>query len=391
MRRLALIGLVWLLGAVGASGQPDSTAVARVLGMVDEYVAALEAEDLDTKVSECDFLVGTCTDSLLRQAVATKLYGHYVDSKLMGEEAVAIHLYDRWFADGTVAFPDEGMRFQAKLFAEFNRSSLLGLPAPVLEMRGPEEEPVTVPAPDGERRSVLYFYDTDCAKCKLEAILLRSWLEEQEAPLDLYAVYVGSDRQAWLSYIAERLRIESPRVRVRHAWDPEVESDFQRLYGILQTPRLFLLDRTGIIIGRRLTVDALKQLVELGTMDEELTGRNPVGALLPSIRVEGILHRPCGAARTCTRDLSRLRGRPCYLVFHSESCERCKEELPLLLPSLRRGSKAFLVNVDEILAERPELARQLFDAFDLSLLPHILSVDAHGRITGRYLSFAGTE
>lgn len=391
MRRLALIASLWLLGAAMVFAQPDSAAVAKTLAMVEDYLAALETEDLDTKAAECDFLLETCTDSLLRQAVATRLYGYYAESSLMGDEAVAIHLYDRWFADGSVVFPDETHLFRAKVFAEFNRSSLLGLPAPVLEMRGPDDEPVTVPGPDGERRSVLYFYDTDCAKCKLEAILLRSWLEQQESPLDLYAVYVGSDREAWRSYITGRLTVDSPRIRVRHAWDPDVSSDFQRLYGILQTPRLFLLDRNGVIIGRRLTVDALKQLVELGTMDEELSGRNPVGALLPSIRVEGILCRPCGAEKVRTRDLARLKGRPAYLVFYSESCERCKEELPLLKASLRRGSKAFMVNVDEILATQPELARQLFDAFDLSLLPHILSVDAQGRIQGRYLSFARTE
>jgi thiol-disulfide isomerase/thioredoxin len=387
MRRLAAIGLALLLGVFTALAQVDTAAVARALGMVDGYVAALEPEDLDTKVAECDFLVSTCVDSLLRQAVATRLYAHYADSQLMGDEAVAIHLYDRWFADGTVAFPTEAERFQARLFAEFNRSSLTGLPAPVLEMRGFEDEPVTVPAPDGQRRSVLYFYDTDCAKCKLEAILLRSWLEDQEADLDLYAVYVGSDRDAWRSYVAERLQFTSSHIRVRHAWDPEVSSDFQRLYGILQTPRLFLLDRTGVITGRRLTVDALMQLVEMGTMDEELFNRNPVGARLPAIRVEGILRKACGASAVRTRDLSRLKGRPAYLVFYSESCSRCQEELPALEASLKRGGKAFLVNVDEILAERPELARQLFDAFDLSLLPHIIAVDAKGRITERYCSF----
>lgn len=387
MRRLALIGL-GLLGSVCiAFAQPDSVALSKALGMVEEYIAALEQEELDTKVAECDFLVSTCTDSLLRQAVAAKLYAHYADSQLMGEEAVAIHLYDRWFADGTVAFPSEEERFRAKVFVEFNRSSLLGLPAPILEMRGLEEETVPVPAPTGEVRSILYFYDTDCAKCKLEAILLRSWLEEQEADLDFYALYVGSDAQSWKDYVADRLQIDSPHVKVIHAWDPEVASDFQRLYGILQTPRLFLLDRNGVIIGRRLTVDALRQLVEMGSMDEELFNRNPVGARLPAIRVEGILRKPSGAASVRTRDLRRLRGRPAYLVFYSESCSRCKEELPALEASLKRGSKAFLVNVDEILAERPELAKQLFDAFDLSLLPHILAVDARGRITERYCSF----
>ena len=390
MRRWLLIGLGFLLG-VAAWAQVDTAAVSKALGMVDTYLAALEQEETDVKLSECDFLIGTCTDSLLRQAVATKLYRHYADSQLMGDETVAIHLYDRWFADGAVVFPDEETRFQARIFAEFNRSSLLGLPAPVLEMRGLDDEAVRVPAADAGCRSILYFYDTDCAKCKLEAILLRSWLEEQEADLVLYAIYVGSDRESWRSYVAERLSIDSPHVRVCHAWDPEVSSDYPRLWGILQTPRLFLLDRQGIIIGRRLTIDALRLLVETGSMDEELFARNPVGGRLPSIRVEGILYKACGRSAVRTLDLSRLRGRPAYLVFYSESCTRCQAELPALEASLRPGSKVFLVNVDSILAERKELAQRLFDAFDLSLMPHILSVDRHGTITGRYLSFAGTE
>ena len=389
MRSLALIFLSLLPAVLPLRAQVDSAGVAKTLSLVDGYILALEQEDLETKLSECDFLVETCTDSLLRQAVATRLYAHYADSPLMGEEAVAIHLYDRWFAPGTVAFPSEAERVQARIFAEFNRSSLLGAAAPVLEMRGLEEETVTVPS-SPDRRSILYFYDTDCAKCRLESILLRSWLEEQETDLAFYAIYVGSDRDAWQSFVTERLQLSNPHVTVRHAWDPEVSSDFQRLYGILQTPRLFLVDRQGIITGRRLTFEALRQLVEMGTMDEELWNRNPVGARLPSIRVPGIVRKPCGS-RARTMDLSRLRGRPAYLVFYSEGCSRCQEEIPALTASLGRGSKAFLVHVDEILAERPELARRLFDAFDLSLMPHIIALDSRGIVTDRYVSFAGKE
>ena len=389
MRRLALIGFSLLLGVLPLRAQVDSAGIAKTLALVDEYVAALEFESLETKLTECDLLVETCTDSLLRQAVAVKLYEHYADSHLMGEEAVAIHLYDRWFADGPVTFPREEDLSRARIFAAFNRASQLGLPAPVLEMRGLEGEAVLVPAPSG-RRSILYFYDTACAKCKLEAILLRSWLEEQQTDLDFYALYVGSDRSAWQATVEERLQIANPRIRVIHAWDPEVASDFQRLYGILQTPRLFLIDRDGTIIGRRLTVDALGQLMGMEAMDEELHGRNPVGGVLPSIRVEGTLLRPCGK-RTRTLDLSRLRGRPAYLVFYSEGCTRCQAELPLLEASLKRGGKAFLIHVDQILADDPERARQLFDAFDLSELPHIIRLDRHGIVTDRYVSFAGTE
>lgn len=389
MRRLALIAFSLLLAALPLRAQVDSAGIAKTLALVDEYVAALEYETLETKLSECDLLVETCTDSLLRQAVAVKLYQHYADSRLMGEEAVAIHLYDRWFAHGPVAFPSREERAQARLFVEFNRASQLGLPAPVLEMRGFEGETVVVPEPSG-RRSVLYFYDTSCAKCKLEAILLRSWLEDQATDLDLYALYVGSDLEAWRAYVAERLQVANPHVRVFHAWDPDVASDFQRLYGILQTPRLFLLDPAGTIIGRRLTVDALSQLVGMEAMDEELNDRNPVGGTLPAIRVEGVLRTRCGE-RPRTLDLSRLKGRPAYLVFYSESCSRCRVELPLLTASLQRGGKAYLVDVDRTLAEHPVLAKQLFDVFDLSELPHIIRLDRHGVITDRYVFFAGME
>ena len=87
MRRLGLTGFLLMLVLLPVRAQVDSAAVAKTLGMVDAYVAALEPEDLETKVSECDFLVGSCTDSLLRQAVATKLYAHYAESQLMGDES----------------------------------------------------------------------------------------------------------------------------------------------------------------------------------------------------------------------------------------------------------------------------------------------------------------
>jgi hypothetical protein len=43
------------------------------------------------------------------------------------------------------------------------------------------------------------------------------------------------------------------------------------------------------------------------------------------------------------------------------------------------------------LAEKPELTKQLFDAFDLSLLPHIIALDSRGFVTDRYVSFAWKE
>ena len=369
-----------------AHAQLDSAAVSKTLLLLDQYVAALENEDLDSRVRECDFLVESCTDSLVRQEVTLHLYDHYVQSQLMGDETVAIHIFDRWLSSGEVKMRDEMDMLQARIFAEFNRSSLLGMDAPSLELSGPDDSPVSLPGPDG-RRSILYFYDTDCPKCRLESILLRVWLDEVESEVDFYAIYVGTDRDAWQEYAVSQFQVKAPGVHVIHAWDPDSSSDMQRLYGLLQTPRLFLLDSRGVIAGRRLTVDALKQVFDAGSMDEELLARCPEGSVLPHLKVPGVL-RTSFRTKEKYMELDRLKGSPAYLVFHTSGCSRCEAELAVLPKLLKGRAKAFLVNMDEVLAGHPGLAKELFDAFDLSVLPHIILLDNKGVVAGKYLSLS---
>jgi Holliday junction resolvasome RuvABC endonuclease subunit len=60
------------------------------------------------------------------------------------------------------------------------------------------------------------------------------------------------------------------------------------------------------------------------------------------------------------------------------------------LPANERKSikkiAVFLVNMDEILTENSELAGQLFNAFDMSVLPFLVQSDSSGKIVRRYFS-----
>lgn len=238
---------------------------------LEEYFAAIEREPVDVRKGECDFLIETCTDSLMRQHVALTIFGHFRDSRLMGDESVAIHVFDRWFDSGLVRMKSDADMIGARVFAEFNRRSLIGMRAPQLDLVGIDGEPVSLYSDTGKRYSILYFYDTDCPSCKVQTILLRNMLEDEDFPVDLYAVYADDDAQAWLSYIDGQLQIEAPHVSVIHGWDPGFESDFQRKYGVVQTPRMFLVSPEGIIIGRSLDAAALSQLLHSIYDDVELS------------------------------------------------------------------------------------------------------------------------
>ena len=126
---------------------------------LDEYVASLNYIPVEEKTAECDFLINSVSDSLVRNHVAVHLFEKFQSSNLMGDEAVAIYLVDNWFVPGKVAFPDYSGLATARIFADFNRQSLLGMKAPSLEAFTPAEGSAVEALADG-RLKVLFIYDT---------------------------------------------------------------------------------------------------------------------------------------------------------------------------------------------------------------------------------------
>ena len=62
--------------------------------------------------------------------------------------------------------------------------------------------------------------------------------------------------------MSERLVFGPGKTSLTHLWDPELDSDFQRKYGVVSTPRLLLVRPDGVIAGRGLDVKALETLLE---------------------------------------------------------------------------------------------------------------------------------
>ncbi len=258
MRKWLLCLLVAVFALTVRAQEPYGELGARL----EEYLAALAGEKPSVIAAECDYLISSSQDSLVRQYVALKIYDHYLQSKIMGDDAVAVHVAQKWFLSGEIPMHSETDYFNARLFTEFNKSSLIGLEAPVLSLFSPSGAPVRVPATEGY--SVLYFYDTSCATCKVETARLKAFVAAGEYPVQVFAIYVGMGEEEWEAY-----RAAFPGVV--HVWDPEIESDWQRLYGVLQTPRMFLVAPSGKIVGRGLDTPALRLLLE-----KELRAGSPV-------------------------------------------------------------------------------------------------------------------
>ncbi|MGN0191259.1 MAG: TlpA family protein disulfide reductase [Candidatus Cryptobacteroides sp.] len=413
MRRLPLIAVLLLCVLSLNAQEPD-------YGKLREYLGALERFDLDTKIEESDFIIGSSEELGMGLEVAVKVYEHFRNSTLMGDENVAVHVADKWIlplCSETCALADSTLA-EIRTFAQFNRESLLGARAPLLPEAGLED------FGPGDSR-VLFFYDFDCAKCKVEIPKLEA-LMDRHKELSLNVFYTGTDMQRWDGF--RKLRFKG----ARHFSDPENESDFILKYSVTATPRMFLIDGDGFITGRMLDCDALEELLTLrknagkkaitelfntlvpqrgneakealeylidnyilcensvfdtsedslmvigfAQIQKDLLSRARPGSELPGIRVRGSLN----GGREKSYRLNRLG--KVVIIFHTEGCRECEAQLEA---ARKLGQDTFTVNMDSLERKSPKTFARLMDFFDLSVLPYLIECDGKGIVTRRYFS-----
>jgi len=273
MRRFALLLLAFFLScSLFAQTKSSEGAYAVLDSLALNYVGAIQQESVETKEGECDFLINSVKDSLMRQHLALSLFNYYKEAPVMGDEAIAIWIYDKWFASGKLKFRGEFEALDAEMFCNLNRNTLLGMDAPKLKARKPHFGKIIVP--QNEVTTILWFYDTSCSKCKVESKVLPGFLDSNiDFPVRFVAFYAGHDRKAWRQF-RRSFKLSNPNVKLIHCWDSDVDSDYLRLYGVISTPKMYMIAPEGSIIGRRLELDALQQLLPIARQIDSIFAGN---------------------------------------------------------------------------------------------------------------------
>ena len=276
---VAFLLILCSMSAVNAFGQTDTLATGKTMTQEDINMVMSVFDGLLPYeiIGKADgfIMTGKSDEEIAR--IAYYIYRYYRESRIMGYDEIAIYVADNYFLNGKYKLPDEETRLEMRLFADANRRSLIGMRAPVLTMQDPAGNDVSFP--EGEQDYyILYFYDDECPGCQRMTPTLMQYLSRSDEDINftVYMVYTQDDRERWMDYVAKVIHpFNLPdNVTLVNLWDPEMKSDFLTAYGVISTPKLFLVDRNGAIIGRELTPTALSQVVELNesqmTATEEL-------------------------------------------------------------------------------------------------------------------------
>ena len=273
--QLLLSAAFLLTAALAASAQtavetPAADTAAAGKGLSQEDInlvmSVFDGQQPYEIISRADAFINTGKTPEETARIAWYIYNYYRSSNIMGYDEIAIYIADSYFLNKRYTLPDESAMMEMRLFAETNRNSLIGMKAPSLTLQDPAGTEIRIP--DGDQDySVLYFYDDECPGCVRTTPALMQYMIRNSAGLNftIYMVYTQNDRERWMDYIQKAVQPFTlpANVRTVHLWDPDMTSDFVTKYGVISTPKLFLLDRNGNIIGRELTPTALGQVVDV--------------------------------------------------------------------------------------------------------------------------------
>jgi peroxiredoxin len=217
----------------------------------------------DSLIAACDLLIGSATNKEAATSIAGYLFNRFSTSRVMGDESVAIHISQNYFLNGKLEWQGDGGLALLRLYTEFNENSLLGMKAPSLELNRPDGTTLSLHNIKS-RFTLLYFFDSSCNSCREQLPSLAATLARySHLNLTVYAIYTQTDT-AGLNRFREEFahHISATGVNWNFVYDPGNSSNFHKLYNVLSTPRIYLLDHNKTIIGRNLANTSLNHLLD---------------------------------------------------------------------------------------------------------------------------------
>ncbi len=176
-------------------------------------------------------------------------------SRVMGADAVFVHLVDHYYQSGKATWVDEDRLERLTERAEELRPLLLGNVAPNIEVYDPEGNPVILHETEADYL-VLYFWESDCPHCIEASPKLNEAVNElEDEKVKVFAVNTETENDRWLKALEEY-----PDTWI-HVNDTANTSGVFDKYQIYSIPKIFILDREKIIRAKEIGADQVGNFI----------------------------------------------------------------------------------------------------------------------------------
>jgi peroxiredoxin len=224
------------------------------------YMKELTPQVTDSLIKYADIVTEKSkADKEIFKFTANWIALNYKETKVMGLEAVYVHMVDKYWTRDQAWWSDSieiaGLRREIGLM----KPSLIGQTGQDLRAKNELGEYISmydIKTPF----IVLYIFSYECENCQEETPKLVKVMNDlkQKNVADLFTLGIEGTDEGWKAYIKKTGL--SPNFH--NVFDLKQESKYPRKYHVDVTPEIYVLDKNHKIIGSNLHAEQIRQLIE---------------------------------------------------------------------------------------------------------------------------------
>ncbi len=240
---------------------------------MDQYLEKLSPKHPDSIIVSADIMIEKArANKEVFQYVVSYITSTYERSKIMGMDAVFVHMVEKYYITGECDWVKE--KQLKKIIERANRISpnMIGKKPLNLVFKDTLDKYHSLYHLQA-KYTLLFFYDPDCGHCKTETPKVKAVcdsLVEARIDIKVFAVTTEFDIEKWKEFIKKfdvGNWINVGDIQFDEEGNPVATSNWREQYDIHSTPVIYLLNKDKEIIAKRIND---KQIVKIIEREESL-------------------------------------------------------------------------------------------------------------------------
>ncbi len=238
---------------------------------LDRYFKQLVTPDSDSVTREIDNMMAFAQiNPEMTRFLLIKFLNRYLAQQYMTDDAVLVHLYEKYVANKTYPWLDEKGRKIVQDRAYSLMANILKSPAAEVEL--PDSTGTIRKLYDLQAaHTLLVFWDPTCGHCretlpKVDSMYRAKWKREG---VGIYSIAKETEgtRDNWLNFIRDNKLSGWTHVYYsKQAEKNRIDSNipgYSQLFDVQTFPTLYLLDRDKKIVAKKLTYEQMDEILQM--------------------------------------------------------------------------------------------------------------------------------
>lgn len=227
---------------------------------IAHYTNKLIVQQADSVSKACDKIIALAkADTNHYKIVVTSLLNNYAKPKIMGLDAVYVHLAENYYNEKDAWWVKSADLFRIQERAKDMKPSLLGQKArsfTLQDSKGKFHKLSEVKS----KYTIIYFWDPDCGHCKKTTPKLVDFVKgNEDLDATIFTITTEHEEDKWRKYLEKNPDMESHFYNLA---DFKFRSRFRQDFDITGTPRIFVLDEDKIIIAKKIQPNQIRPIID---------------------------------------------------------------------------------------------------------------------------------